>query len=29
MCPGAYQIIQQTTFTALPGKTYSIVAKSY
>jgi hypothetical protein len=27
--PGAYQIIQQTTFTALPGKTYSIVANSY
>jgi len=27
--PGAYQTIQQTTFTALPGKTYSIVAKSY
>jgi hypothetical protein len=27
--PGAYQIIQQTNFTAASGKTYSIVAKSY
>ena len=27
--PGAYQVIQQTNFTALSGKTYSIVATSY